>query len=505
MNRKSILSSAALLVVGAGLAIAVTHVKVGWQCSNASPAVAAEAVKPALPPPSSAQLSEARSLGRTFAQVAAQVSPSVVRISVAKTVHGAPMGRNPFSGTPFEHFFGPGGPDDDEGGGGGMPGQKQRGMGSGVVIDPRGYILTNNHVVDSADEVKVTFVDGKTVPGKVVGTDPKTDLAVVRVDGQSLHAARFGDSDKLQVGEWTMAIGNPFGFDHTVTVGVLSANHRSGFGKTQYEDFLQTDASINPGNSGGPLVNLDGEVVGINTMIYGMGTGLGFAVPSSMARPVAEQLMKSGKVHRPYIGIGMQDLTPEMAKTLGKTAPEHGAIVGQIQPGSPADKAGLKSGDVIIGIDGTKVDGSKAVQKTILGKNIGQRVDLAVWRDGKEHHLTTTTAELPTETGEAHAGKAAAGSKAKLGLALQNLTPQIAERLELPKSLKGAIIAQLRPGSPAEEAGLMEKDVIVEVDRKPVHNADEAVAALGEDRPSGHLVRVQRGEASLYFVIQPAT
>jgi serine protease Do len=500
MHRTSFYKGLGLLALGAGLTVLVTHVRVDWQRSQAAPTAAvAGDVKAALPPPSSAQLSEARSLGRTFAQVASQLSPSVVRISVAKTVKGVPMGRNPFRGTPFDRFFGQ---DDDEDGMGGTPGQKQRGMGSGVVFHPKGYILTNNHVVDGADEVKVTFADGKTVPGKVVGTDPKSDLAVVKVDGVAVKPARFGDSDKLQVGEWTIAIGNPFGLDHTVTVGVLSAKGRTGFGKTTYEDFLQTDASINPGNSGGPLVNLDGEIIGINTMIAGMGTGIGFAVPSSMAKPISDQLMNGGKVRRPYVGIGMQDLTPEMARTLGDKAPEHGAIVGQVQPGSPADKAGVHTGDVIVRVDGASVDSSKAVQRNILAKAIGQRVELALWRDGKEQKVTATTAELPGEGGGSASSGGAAGSHAKLGLGLQTLSPQMAERLELPKTLRGALIAQVRPGSPAEEAGLQDGDVITEVDRKPVTSADEATKALGQARTGGHLLRIQRKDMALYVVVQ---
>ncbi len=498
-----VFGSLGLIALGGALAFSASHLKVGWQQSNASPAptIAAD-VKPALPPPSPTQLSEARSLGRTFAQVASQLSPSVVRISVAKTLKGNMRGgRNPFGGTPFEHFFGPDGDGD-----GGMPGQKQRGMGSGVVIDQqgqRGFILTNNHVVADADEVKVTFHDGKTVPGKVIGTDPKTDLAIVKVEGYKVTPARFGDSDKMQVGEWTIAIGNPLGLDHSVTVGVLSAKGRSGFGMVQYEDFLQTDASINPGNSGGPLVNLDGEIIGINTMIAG-NSGIGFAVPSSMARPIAEQLMSGGKVRRPYIGIAMQDLTAEMGKTLGATAPEHGAIVGQVQNGSPAEKAGVHAGDVIIKVDGQSVDGSKAVQRTILGKGIGQKVDLALWRDGKEQHIATTTAELPGEAGETqHAANDVAG-RGRLGLGLQSVTPNIAERLELPRGLRGAVVAQVRPGSPAEEAGLHEGDVIVEVDRRAIASADEATKALAQDRAGGHLLRIQRKEGSMYVVVQPA-
>ncbi len=284
---------------------------------------------------------------------------------------------------------------------------------------------------------------------------------------------------------------------------MLSAKGRSGFGKTQYEDFLQTDASINPGNSGGPLVNLDGEVIGINTMIAGMGTGIGFAVPSSMARPIVEQLIKGGKVRRPYIGIMMQDLGPDMAKALGDKAPERGAIVGQVAPGSPAEKAGVKAGDVIVKVDGTTVDGSRAVQRTILGKQIGQKIQLALWRDGKEQQVATTTAELPGDASEVRQASAEGAQRGRLGLGLQSLTPQLQQQLDLPRGQRGAVIANVRPGSPAAEAGVHEGDVIVEVDRRPVASAEEATQLLGQDRPGGHLLRIQRKDSAMYLVVQP--
>jgi serine protease Do len=508
---RSLIGGVALVAIGATGAYTANHVQLKWGSpAQAAPVVVAE-TKPALPPPSKEQLSDARMLSRTFAQVASQASPSVVRISVAKTMkmrrntfHGGGGGGNPFQGTPFEHFFGDQGEGDDDEGGQGqpMPGPKQRGTGSGVVIDGKGYILTNNHVVEGADEVKVSFVDGKTVNAKVIGTDPKTDLAVVKVDGQNVTPARIGDSDKLQVGEWVMAIGNPFGLDHTVTVGVLSAKNRSGFqGGGHYEDFLQTDASINPGNSGGPLINLDGEVVGINTMIAGIGTGIGFAVPSSMFKTVSDQLIHGGKVRRPYLGIYMQDLNPELAKSLGSNAPEKGAIVGQVTPGTPAQKAGVKPGDVITSVDGRPVDGSKAVQKSVLNHKIGDKLELGIWRDGKNMKVATNTAELPGEGDKLAQGGPGSSPKAKLGIGLQNLTPELADRLGLGKGAKGAVISSVREGSPAQEAGLHEGDVIVEVDRKAVASGDDAAKLLGADRAGGHLLRVQRGEAALFIVI----
>jgi serine protease Do len=493
-----------LVALGAAGALAATHVRVSWgpAAAQAAPVLVAEA-KPALPPPTAAQVADARTLSRTFAQVAAQLSPSVVRISITKTEKMRGRHMNPFQGTPFDRFFGgPEGDDDDNGQQ--LQGPKQHGTGSGVVIDKKGYILTNNHVVEDADEVKVSFVDGKTVNGKVIGTDPKSDLAIVKVDNVDVQAARLGDSEKVAVGEWVIAIGNPFGLDHTVTVGVLSAKNRSGFDSGHYEDFLQTDASINPGNSGGPLVDLDGEVIGINTMIAGMGTGIGFAVPSSMAKPISDQLIKNGRVHRPYLGVMMQDLTPELRKSLGQGAPDKGALVGQVQPGSPAEKAGIKPRDVIIDLDKTPVTGSKSVQRTVLGKQIGQKVNIEVWRDGKTQMLGTTLAELPGEEKLAQHSNENSSPKAKLGLGLRSLTPELTERMGMPREQKGAVVTSVREGSPAQEAGVQAGDVILEIDRKPISTADDAVKVLQQDQSGGHLLRIKRRDGALFIVVNPS-
>jgi serine protease Do len=504
-SKKGLLGAALLIGLGAGGTYVASHVKLDWGAqAKAAPGIAsgvATEVKPALPPPSPSQLADARSLSRTFAQVASQVSPSVVRINITKTGKANNMRMRNFKGTPFERFFG--GPDDDEGGGfGPHEGPKQKGMGSGVLIDGKGHILTNNHVVEDADDVKVTFVDGKTAQGKVVGTDPKTDLAVVKVDSFDIKPAKLGDSDKVQIGEWVMAIGNPLGFDHTVTVGVLSARGRSNMPVgPQYSDFLQTDASINPGNSGGPLVTLDGEVIGINTMIAGIGTGIGFAVPSNMARPIVDQLISSGRVRRPYLGILMQDVNPEIKKSLGGKAPDKGALVSNVQPGSPADKAGVKPGDVITSVEGMPVDGSKAVQRTVLTKKIGQKLDLQLWRDGQNLTLAATTAELDADKAVAKTGGDKGSPKAKLGLALQPLTPDLADRLGLNKGERGVVVSGVRDGGPASEAGVREGDVIVEVDRKAVTSVDDANRLLSGDRQGGHLLRIKRGDGALFLVV----
>ena len=524
------MKAVALVGMGAALAIGATRVHVSFDGAHAKAAPTAPAtMQPSLPPPSPAQVNDARSFSRTFAQVAEQLKPSVVSIVVEKGGHrdSAPMvrrfrghggGGSPFlgpggsggqegpgAGNPFERFFGmpPGG--DDEEGGGGMG--KQVGAGSGVVIDPRGYILTNNHVIEGADVIKVQFADGHQVKGKLAGADPKTDLAVVKVEEKNLTAAKFGDSDKLQPGEWVIAIGNPYGFDHTVTVGVISAKGRHGIGGGPYEDFLQTDAAINPGNSGGPLVNLDGQVIGINTAIRGIGTMIGFSIPSSMARGVAQQLIDGGRVHRPYLGILMQDVTPELAGSLGAGAPGKGAIVDQIEGDAPAAKAGLQPGDVIVKVDGLEVDGSKAVQKAVLAKTLGQKVTLDLWRGGKMLQIAATTAERKEDEDKrlaaGHDDQDGAGRHGKLGIELQSLTPELAERLGVSEKA-GAVIAGVRPDSPAAELGLREGDVILEVDRQRIANAEQAAKALAGARQGGHLLRVKRGDGAM-FVVVPAT
>ena len=471
----------------------------GARSFAATPPVAGIATPPQ--PPTSAELAEANGVSHAVAKVAAQASPSVVRISVTQAAERQRQSSrdenpqdNPFKGTPFERFFN----EHPQG-----PAPRQHGLGSGVVIDARGYILTNAHVVAHSEEVKVTFVDGRTTPGKVVGVDPRSDLAVVKVEGVGVPVAHFGDETKMQVGETVIAIGNPFGLDHTVTVGVLSAKNRAGFESGQYEDFLQTDASINPGNSGGPLINLAGEVVGVNTMIAGLGTGIGFAVPSSMARPVAQQLIEHGKVRRPFVGILMQEMTPELGKSIGGGAPAKGALVSQVQPGSPAERAGIKPGDVVQAVDGVATTSPRDVQRVVLGKRIGDQLDFALWRDGKNIHVTMTAGELPPSAEEAADNNEGGAAKSNLGMQLRSLSPEVAERLGMKGDLKGAVVTGVDEGGPASEAGVRSGDVVVEVDRKPVASAVDARRALEVKRTGGHLLRIERGDGALFVVIPP--
>jgi serine protease Do len=518
---KRLVGGAALM--GLGALLTVGAMRVHFSFDHPAQAAPPAAMSPALPPPSPTQIADARAFSRTFAQVAEQLKPSVVAILVEKGGGKAPghtsirrfhngrqmpqqmpqgeeFGDNPFSGTPFERFFGmPFGGDDGDGE---MRMPKQTGAGSGVVIDPRGYILTNNHVVEGADVIKVKFADGHEVKGTITGTDPKTDLAVVKVDAGKLVAAKLGDSEKLEVGEWVIAIGNPYGLDHTVTVGVISAKGR-GIGAGPYEDYLQTDAAINPGNSGGPLVSLDGEVVGINTAIRGIGTMIGFSIPSAMARPIVAQLIESGHVRRPYIGISMQNLSPELAAGLGPNAPQKGALVGKVEPGSPAGRAGVQAGDVIVTVDGREAGSSLAVQKAVLQKKLGDKVTLGVWRGGSNVQLVATTAELPGDGMHKLAGNDAEGGKPKIGVELQSLTPQIAEQLGV-KEKHGAVVSSVLPNSAAAEAGIQQGDVIVEVDRRPIVSAEEATNVLRAPRQGGHLLRILRGDGALFMVVPAA-
>jgi serine protease Do len=371
-------------------------------------------------------------------------------------------------------------------------------MGSGVVIDDKGHILTNHHVVAGADDVEVTFIDGKKLKGKIVGTDPMTDLAVLEVDGATAKPAEFGSSEQMRVGEWVMAIGNPFGLDHSVTVGVLSAKGRYGFAPGKLEDFLQTDASINPGNSGGPLVNIRGEVVGINTMIAGIGTGVGFAVSESIARPIAKQLIEHGKVTRPFIGIVMQSLTPDLVGAIGANAPDEGALVSKVQAGSPADKAGILVGDIIIRVDGKPTTTSRDVQREVFAGEVGQNIKVTVWRNGKERVIDVRAAEMPTEPTKSseHPSR-----EEMLGLGLETLTPELADRLDIDRATKGVVVTAVRPGTIAAEVGVRPGDVLVEIDRSSVTTAEEAVKKLAQQRAGGHLVRVQRGDAALFIVL----
>jgi serine protease Do len=498
----------------------------------AQPAAPGNAPAPSVqvaPPPvvaaaAPAPLGGARALSAAFTQVATSLKPAVVRITIEKGsgMHrtqqgrryqfrlpfgggnpfgGSPFGGNPFGGAPDPFDFHFGDPDDD------AQGPRQSGLGSGVIIDAQGYVLTNNHVIANADVIKAQLSDGRTFTAKVVGTDPKTDIALIKIEGAgALAAARLGNSDQLQVGELVVAIGNPYGLNETVTVGVVSAKGRDHLqGGPVYEDFIQTDATINPGNSGGPLVNLSGEVVGINTAIklaqFGY-TGIGFAIPSNMARQVADQLRSGGRVRRAWMGVNIQNVTPDLAKGLGAGAPLAGALIAQVTPDSPAEKSGLQAGDVVTAVGSTTVTNSKDLQRLVLDSRIGQTLHLLVWRKGQQRTLGITTGEMPDDAAAARRGGPGGDAGApSWGLELRNLTPDLQQRYGL-RARVGALVAQVTPGSPAEEAGLAAGDVIIEVDRRQVRNAAEVSQALRAPGAPAHLLRVQRGDAAIFVMLK---
>ena len=433
-----------------------------------------------------------KDLGRAFVEVAKKVQPSVVSIRSEKTVmsssSGEGFGEDFFKGTPFEDFF--------KGRGGPPAKRKQTAGGSGVIVDPQGYILTNNHVVSGAEKITVRLSDGRELKGTVKGTDAKTDLAVVHVEEKDMPVAALGDSDKIDVGEWAIAIGSPFGLEKTVTVGVISAKGRSGLGTGTYEDFVQTDASINPGNSGGPLVNIDGEVIGNNVMIIQPGQGIGFAIPINLAKSIMTALINQGKVIRPWVGIGLQDLSPELITSF-KLEGKDGALIGQVYEGSPAEKAGLKVGDIIIEIDGVKIKNSQDVVHEVLKKQVGQKVKMDLIREGKKVEILVTTGEMPSEPTEQKTEQPE--KKEWFGLHITSVTPEMAAQLGL-KSTEGVVVETVDGGSVAQEVGLRKGDAILEVNRQRVKDEKDYIRIMEKIKPGqGVLYLVSRG-GSTFFV-----
>jgi serine protease Do len=434
-----------------------------------------------------------------FVVLAKKLKPLVVNISTTQVSEGrgshefsSPFGdEDPFNDF-WRRFFGgpaPRGP------------QRQRSLGSGFIIDGDGSILTNNHVVENAQKIVVKLsADDQEYEAKVIGRDTKTDIAVIKINAKTnLPAATLGDSDRLEVGEWVVAIGNPFGLDSTVTSGIVSAKGRH-IGQGPYDNFIQTDASINPGNSGGPLINLRGEVIGINTAIFsrtGGNMGIGFAIPINLVKEVLPQLRGKGKVTRGFLGVLIQKVTPEIAESLGMDK-SNGALVANVTKDGPADKAGVKVGDVIIEFDGKEVKDSSDLPIIVARTPVDRRARMKVLRDKKEITLTVSVGELKDEE-----VVASAPEKGELGLTVQRLTPQMAESLGLDKS-EGVVVSAVEPGSTADEAGIRRGDVIVEVDRKPVRNLDEykkAVAAIRKGR--GILFLVRRGDSTLFLALKP--
>ncbi|HXV78541.1 MAG TPA: DegQ family serine endoprotease [Candidatus Binatia bacterium] len=445
-----------------------------------------------------AKSAEVPMIPANFSELAEKVRAGVVNIQVVKKVKNIALGSrdlsvNPFGeNSPFGDFFGP----FLEGNPSLRP--EQRGVGSGFVLSRDGYIVTNNHVVEDADQIKVKLADGKEYEGKVVGRDPKTDLALVKIDGASdLHALTLGDSDELKIGSWVVAVGSPFGLEQTVTAGIVSAKGRV-IGSGPYDSFIQTDASINPGNSGGPLINTKGEVVGINTAIIASGQGIGFAIPVNMAKEIAPQLQEKGHVTRGWFGVSIQGMTPELAKSFGLKE-KKGALVAQVVPGSPAEKAGIEQGDVMVEFNGKSVGDSQDLPRMVASTPVGKSVNIKIWRNEKSLEKQVKVGEMEENI---EITKTPAHSKT-LGISVQNLTPETAKHLRL-KSQSGVVVTRVEPGSPAADAGIQTGDVIREVNRKAVKNVDDLVKKLEQAKDQNNiLLLVQLGQNNMFAAVTP--
>jgi serine protease Do len=436
--------------------------------------------------------------GKAFSEIVSAVSPTVVNISTTKVVR---RDTGPFFEDPFFDLFNPF--HDFR-----MPKKwKEQSLGSGVIVSPDGYIITNNHVVEKADEIKVTLLDKRAFKGRIVGADPKTDIAVVRIDASSLPILKWGDSERLQVGEFVLAIGNPYGLSHTVTMGIISAVGRANVGIADYEDFIQTDAAINPGNSGGPLVNIKGELIGINTAIFsrtGGYQGIGFAVPSNMVRLVMDQLVQRGKIIRGWIGVTIQELTPELSEKFGLKR-SSGALVSDVAKDSPAAKAGVIRGDVILEFNGKEVKDVSSLRNMVAQSKTGSEVSMKILRSGKEYTVKVIIAEMPREIAEVVPSQLPNDSEAEAltGLTVMDLTKEIARQLGLYKDEKGVVVVKVEPGSPADEAEIKKCDIIKEIDRKKVDNiGDFNRIASNMKRDETVLLFINRGGKRFYVILK---
>jgi len=415
----------------------------------------------------------------------------VVNISTTQIVKESPLIPFFMPNSPFGNFFGP------------MPQKKMKihALGSGFVIDKNGLILTNNHVVAKATSIKIKFGNGKVYNAKIVGRDPKTDLALVKVKpGKDFpDPVKLGNSDAIRVGDWVMAVGNPFGLGQTVTAGIISAKGRI-IGAGPYDDFLQTDAAINPGNSGGPLFNMQGAVVGINTAIIRRGQNIGFAIPISIAKKLLPQL-KKGKVIRGWLGVGVQDLTPELARSFGVKT-DQGVLISNVFSGSPADKAGFKQGDIIISFNGEKIKNGHDISRLVAATKPDISVPVKIIRNGQKKVLKVTIGIM------SQGGKRASNRKVKdsWGMEVQDITPALGERLGMNPGEKGVVIAEVHPGSPASNAGLRPGDIILEVNRKKIGNIKDYYNVLREAKnEKGLLLLIKRGNANIYSVLKKET
>jgi len=490
------------VLVGVGMVIGIVVASdLGWlPIGHAVPEVPAPKASPVAVPPA------APSGDRNFVQVAKTVTPAVVNIATTRTGKGveSPHGM-PFDDPFFRRFFG----DEFFRRFEAPRERKERSLGSGVIVDKSGLIITNNHVVSKADEIKVLLSDKREFKAKLIGTDSKTDLAVLKIEAEGLHTIPWADSDKLEVGEFVLAVGNPFGLNQTVTMGIVSAVGRASMGIAEYEDFIQTDAAINPGNSGGALVNTQGQLVGINTAIFsqsGGNMGIGFAVPSNMARSILEQLVGAGKVVRGWLGVSIQDLTAELGAQFGVVEAK-GVLVSDVLENSPAKRAGLLRGDVILEFDGKPVDNPTHLRNAVAQTPVGKKAVVKFMRDKHVRTLEITVAEQPksvAQAGSEEPGEPASSTGLLADLDVRDLNSDLASRLGLGSNERGVVITEVRPGSAAQEAGLKEGDVILEINRKPVANLKayrKAAGQLEKERPV--LLLIKRQGRTSFVTLSP--
>ena len=487
-----------------GVVAAVLAVSVGTYEFAKPASAAAAAPVPAASALDNNSVGALLALDQAMEALAARVTPAIVNVTVTSKTNAGMGDGDESQGTqqfnPFGQF--------------GMPMQPQRpqiehGLGSGVIISPDGYIVTNNHVVDGAVDVNVTMSDRRIMPAKVVGTDPLTDLAVIKVNGSNLPSVPWGDSTQLHPGQMVLAFGNPFGLRFTVTRGIVSALNRpnpSASDRRKPGQFIQTDAAINPGNSGGPLVNARGEVIGINTFLIssnGSFSGMGFAIPTQIVRPTVDNLIKFGKVSHGYMGIGISDVTPENSRFFDLKKAE-GALVTQVEPNSPGAKAGLKTGDVITQFDGKAVNDAGELQVEVGQKRPGTTINLGVVREGKNVSVPVTLEAMGNKSGDEESASNEYG-KPRWGLGLADLTPDLRDQVQAPKDIRGAVVGNVQPGSPADNAGLQRGDVILEVNRHAVLSASDAAQELGKiGKGQDALVLVWSNGGNTFRVLHPA-
>lgn len=440
-----------------------------------------------------------RETGKAFRSVAKKVSPAVVFIKVEKEVTQQGISGNPFGDEFLRRFFGQipqhRSPHQQ------APKRRSIGQGSGFIISSDGYIMTNNHVVSDADKVSVQLLDGREFDAKIIGTDPPTDVAVIKIDAkEKLPYLPLGDSDKLEVGDWVLAFGNPFGLSHTLTAGIVSAKGRSGIGLNDFENFIQTDAAINPGNSGGPLVNLDGEVVGMNSAIFtqsGGYMGIGFAIPINMAKKIHQQLVQHGSVTRGRLGVLIQDLTKDLAESFGLDQRD-GILIAQVMKDSAADDAGLEQGDVILKLDGKKVDKVATFRNQIAMTRPGTKVEFLVLRDGKKKKIKATIGVMEADD-QGH--PISSDSLPKLGMTLQKLTPELADQFGY-EDASGVLVTAVDAGSIAAQAGIQRGDLIEEVNRSEVKTPQQVKAVIKDSQKKTVLLLVRQGKASRYLALK---